>query len=118
MAANSTISGGDTSACDGEFGSKILCVPAMILGGVNADDRSLLSKRNPSYLYFLGDDFAHPSSPTWRSVSQNDNGLLYCHSRPRSIPIFRIFHCQKVPQIERARFDYRKPDVKANLRKV
>ncbi|KAF0696850.1 Uncharacterized protein FWK35_00028202, partial [Aphis craccivora] len=23
------------------------------------------------------------------------NGLLYCHPRPRSIPIFRIFHRQK-----------------------
>ncbi|CAI6373502.1 unnamed protein product [Macrosiphum euphorbiae] len=42
MAANSTISGGDASARDGEFVSKIRCVPAMILGGVNADDRSLL----------------------------------------------------------------------------
>ncbi|KAF0762807.1 Uncharacterized protein FWK35_00018456, partial [Aphis craccivora] len=36
---------------------------------------------------------AHPSSPTWR-----------------------IFHRQKVPQIERARFDYRQTDVKANLK--
>ncbi|KAF0746780.1 Uncharacterized protein FWK35_00018949 [Aphis craccivora] len=38
-------------------------------------------RRNPSYLYFLGDDLAHPSSPTWKSGSQNDNGLLYCHPR-------------------------------------
>ncbi|CAI6368907.1 unnamed protein product [Macrosiphum euphorbiae] len=43
MAENSTIGGGDTSARDGEFGSnKIRCVPAMILGGVKADDRWLL----------------------------------------------------------------------------
>ncbi|KAF0682647.1 Uncharacterized protein FWK35_00038586, partial [Aphis craccivora] len=51
--------------------------------------------RNPSYLCFLGDDFAHPSLPTWRPGSQNDNGLLYCHPRPRSIPIFRIFIVKK-----------------------
>ncbi|KAF0693260.1 Uncharacterized protein FWK35_00036245, partial [Aphis craccivora] len=65
---------------------------------------------------------------TLRTCTSSEMTLHTRHRRPGgpvpkmtwiiSIPIFRIFHFQKFPKIEPARFDYRQTDVKANLRKV